>query len=167
MLAHWVWSVVSGTQIIYLFGTLGKLFDYNDLNVHHGTKQLFLPSIADLTSVYSRLSFAQPLCHWLGNHSVKEVICLLHLIVQHLHALFELAGLLLLLYSDSNKITAPCTLLIKDCRATERGVMWSFFFLKREPVWVLFSAPLTAVCLPAPNLCWSHACSGHWCTVQF
>lgn len=42
---------------------------------------------SDLTSVYSWLSFAQPLCHWLGNHPVQKVISLLHLIVQHFHAL--------------------------------------------------------------------------------
>lgn len=54
----------------------------------------------DLTSVHSRLSFAQSFSHWLGNHSVQEVISLLHLIVQHLHALLQLTGLLLLLRSQ-------------------------------------------------------------------
>lgn len=53
-----------------------------------------------LTSVDSWLSLAQPFSHRLGNHSVEKVIGLLHLIVQHLHALFQLTGLLLLLHSE-------------------------------------------------------------------
>lgn len=57
-------------------------------------------SIPDLTSVYSRLSFAQPFCHWLGNHPVQKVVSLLHFIVQHLHTLLQLTGLLLLLHSQ-------------------------------------------------------------------
>lgn len=54
----------------------------------------------NLTSVDSRLSFAQPLCHWFGNHPIEKVIRLLHLIVQHLHALLQFTRLLLLLYSQ-------------------------------------------------------------------
>lgn len=58
-----------------------------------------IASNSDLTSVYSWLSFAQPFSHWLGNHPVQKVISLLHLVVQHLHTLLQLAGLLLLLHS--------------------------------------------------------------------
>lgn len=52
---------------------------------------------SNLTCVHCRLSLAQPLSYRFGNHSVQQVICLLHLIIQHLHALLQLARFLLLL----------------------------------------------------------------------
>lgn len=104
-----------------------KLF-FIDANINHSSNC----SHSDLTGVHSWLSFAQPFSHRFGNHPVEKVIRLLHLIVQHLHALFQLTGLLLLLHS---KETTFHLSVIWDIRTEETGLgatRWNNIWLNTE-----------------------------------
>lgn len=91
----------------------------------------------DLTSVYSRLSFAQPFSHWLWNHPVQEVVGFLHLVVQHLHALLQLTGLFLLLQSqqrigDKQKSQLRGMKVIERCHAQRRAATPYLHFTQRQ-----------------------------------
>lgn len=101
---------------------------FMDVNINHSSNS----SHSDLTGVHSWLSFAQPFSHRFGNHPVEKVVRLLHLIVQHLHALFQLTGLLLLL--DSKETTFHPS-VIWDIRTEETGLgatQWNHIWLKTE-----------------------------------
>lgn len=75
--------------------------------------------LSDLTGVHSWLSFAQPFSHRFRNHPVEKVVCLLHLIVQHLHTFFQLTGLLLLLQSKETRFHLS---VIWDIQLGETGL---------------------------------------------